>query len=120
MPVPLRKKGIVSALQLSETAQHWVNVILIWVGFGTLAGLLAKALIPGREPAGTVGTLTIGILGSVLGPLALSCLLKTRDFNPISPLGLLVAVGGAFVVLVAYRLLAAILSARRRTEEEGE
>ncbi len=109
-----------SALELSETAQQWVNVVLIWVGFGTLAGLLAKALIPGREPSGTVGTLSIGILGSVLGPLALSFLLKNREFNPISPLGFLVALGGASLVLIAYRLLVTILVLRRQREDEEE
>jgi len=105
------------ALELSQTAQHWVNVVLLWVGFGTLAGLVAKALLPGREPAGTVGTLTVGIMGSVLGPLALSGLLGQSDFNPISPLGFLVAVGGAFAVLLLYRLLAAVVAARRNPED---
>ena len=109
-----------SALELSEPAQHLVNVVLIWIGFGTLAGLLAKALIPGREPSGTVGTLTIGILGSVLGPLTLSFLLKSREFNPISPLGFLVAWAGASVVLIAYRLLIAIVAMRRRQEVDDE
>lgn len=109
-----------SALELSETAQHWVNVVLIWVGFGTLAGLVAKALIPGREPSGTVGTLTIGILGSVLGPLALSLLLKNHDFNPISPLGFLVALGGAALVLIVYRLLVMLFFVRPRRVDEEE
>lgn len=107
-----------SALELSETAQQWVLVVLIWVGFGTLAGLLAKALIPGREPSGTVGTLTIGIVGSVLGPLTLSFLLKHREFNPISPLGFLVALAGASVVLIAYRLVLVAVAIRREREED--
>ena len=46
-------------LSFSETAQHWVNLVLIWIGFGTLAGLLAKAVLPGRDPSGTVGTLAV-------------------------------------------------------------
>lgn len=109
-----------SALELSETAQQWVNVVLIWVGFGTLAGLLAKALIPGREPSGTIGTLTVGIVGSVLGPLTLSYLLKSREFNPISPVGFLVALAGASIVLIAYRILAAVVVLRSQREEEEE
>jgi uncharacterized membrane protein YeaQ/YmgE (transglycosylase-associated protein family) len=108
------------ALELSEAAQHWVNAILIWVGFGVLAGLVAKALIPGREPAGTVGTLSIGIVGSVVGPLLLSHFQGAADFNPISPLGFLVAVGGAFLLLIVYRLLAAFASARRQPDDEIE
>ena len=111
---------MVPALELSETAQHWVNAILIWVGFGTLAGLVAKALLPGREPAGTMGTMTIGILGSMLGPLSLSHFWGKPDFNPISPVGFLVAVAGAFVLLIGYRLMVALVAARRQHEEEVE
>ena len=47
--------------ELSNVAQQWINVTLIWVGFGTLAGLLARTLLPGREPQGAVGTVVIGI-----------------------------------------------------------
>lgn len=105
-------------LELSQAAQQWVNVVLIWIGFGTLAGLLAKALVPGREP-GAVGTILIGILGSVIGPLATVTLLGREDFNPISPLGLLAAIGGAVLLLSAHRLIAIGLSLGR-AEEGGE
>ena len=50
-------------LELSQTAQHWTNIVLIWIGFGIVAGLLARLLLPGREPAGAAGTLVIGVLG---------------------------------------------------------
>lgn len=100
--------------ELSPLAQQWINVVLIWVGFGTLAGLLARVVIPGREPAGPVGTIAIGILGSTLGPFVLSCLLKRTDFNPIGPLGFLTAIAGAFVLLTAYRL--AVACCRPRAE----
>ncbi len=101
--------------QLSPDAQQCVNVVLIWVGFGTLAGLLARALVPGREPAGAVGTIVIGILGSTVGPVVLTHVLKQRDFNPISPLGFLAAIGGAFLLLTAYRVLLAL---RKPAEED--
>lgn len=93
--------------ELSQSAQQWVIVVLIWVGFGTLVGLLARVLIPAREPGGAVGTILLGIAGSALGPLALCKLLHFEQFNPISPLGLLAAVAAAFVLLIGYRLLAA-------------
>jgi uncharacterized membrane protein YeaQ/YmgE (transglycosylase-associated protein family) len=103
----------VSELELSPVAQHWTNVVLIWLGFGIVAGLLAKLLVPGREPAGPLGTLMIGILGSVLGPLVLTLVLHRQDFNPISPVGLLTSVGGALLFLAAYRCLVAFVGARR-------
>ncbi len=105
-------------LELSETAQHWTNVVLIWVGFGILAGLLARVLVPGREPGGAVGTLAIGIVGSTLGPLLLSLLLGAEQFNPISPVGFFAAVAGAFVLLIAYRGLAACSHRKEDDPEE--
>jgi uncharacterized membrane protein YeaQ/YmgE (transglycosylase-associated protein family) len=101
-------------LELSQTAQHWTNVVLIWLGFGILAGLLARVLLPGREPSGAIGTLVIGILGSTIGPFALSQCFG-RSFNPIGPLGLLAAVGGSLVALAVYRILP-----RRRYAEIDE
>ena len=94
-------------LELSQTAQQWVNVVLIWLGFGIAAGLLARALVPGRHPVGAVATLVIGVLGSALGLLVLTLLMHSGRFNPISPVGLLAATGGALVLLVVYRVLAA-------------
>ena len=38
--------------ELSPVAQTWVNVVLIWVGFGSLAGLLARVILPLRGTDG--------------------------------------------------------------------
>lgn len=89
---------------LSPTAQHWANALLIWLGLAILAGLLAKFILPGRRPEGAAGTLLIGLVGSTLGPAVLSACLRRPDFNPISPLGMFAAIGGTVVALVAYRL----------------
>ena len=96
-------------LELSPSAQHWVNVVLIWVGFGTLAGLLARVILPVREPAGPVPTILLGIVGSMIGLLALSLVCGHGRMNPISPLGFLVAVAGAFLLLIGYRGLCVFL-----------
>ena len=96
-----------SEFELSQNAQHWVNVTLVWIGFGTVAGLLAKVLIPVRQPAGPVATLLFGICGSMIGLLVLSLLKNGRQLNPISPLGFMAATAGAFVLLIGYRLLQA-------------
>ena len=104
--------------ELSPAAQQWISVVLLWLGLGILTGLLAKALLPGREPAGAVGTLLIGMLGSVVGPLALSGLYGGRDFNPIGPLGILAAVGSAVVLLLGYRVMVATFQAARARDRE--
>lgn len=109
-------------LEFSPAAQQWVNVVLIWVGFGTLAGLLAKTVLPGKEPSGTVATMVIGIAGSTLGLLVLSRVTSrwgaATPLNPISPVGMLAATAGAFVLLAAYRLLVTWVLIDRGEDDE--
>ncbi len=95
----------VTQFDLAPSAQQWLILVLIWTGFGILVGLLAKALVPGREPAGPMGTLLVGMVGSVVGPLALTLLWRRDRFNPISPLGFFAAIAGAALLLAAYRIL---------------
>jgi uncharacterized membrane protein YeaQ/YmgE (transglycosylase-associated protein family) len=88
---------------LSPTAQQWTYVVLVWVGFGTLAGLLATVLFPLRRFITPFTAMVIGIVGSTLGLFGLSWMFPGRPLNPISPLGFLAATIGAFVLLVIYR-----------------
>ncbi len=101
-------------IELSQTAQHWVGVVLIWIGLGTVAGLVARALLPVREP-GAVGTLVIGILGSTAGLWTLSLLVAQGPVNPISPVGFVAACLGALVLLLGHRVCQTWL-ARREPE----
>jgi uncharacterized membrane protein YeaQ/YmgE (transglycosylase-associated protein family) len=93
-------------LNLPELAQQWTNDILVWIGFGTLVGLLAKAIMPGRDPGGTIATLSMGIGGTVIGLGVLAFFWREGRVTPISPLGFVVATAGAFILLFFYRLLA--------------
>lgn len=92
--------------ELAEVIQQWANDILVWVGFGTLAGLLAKAIMPGRDPGGAVATLAMGIGGTVIGCGLLSYFYAGYRVTPISPMGFCVATAGSFIILFFYRLLA--------------
>ena len=118
-----RRSHIVGELELSQAAQQWVNVVLIWIGFGILAGLLAKTVLPGRDRVGAVATLTIGVAGSAVGLWLLSCfsanLPSGQPLNPISPLGFLAATAGAFGLLVAYRLMVAAVRKEPGSEREA-
>jgi uncharacterized membrane protein YeaQ/YmgE (transglycosylase-associated protein family) len=89
----------------AEFARQWANDVLVWIGFGTIAGLLAKAIMPGRDPGGAVATLAMGIGGVVIGCGTLSFFYSGDRITPISPIGFLVATGGAFILLFFYRLL---------------
>ena len=91
--------------ELAGFVQQWANDILVWIGFGTVVGLLAKAIMPGRDPGGAVATLAMGIGGTVIGCGTLSYFYEGQRVTPISPLGLAVATAGAFIILFFYRLL---------------
>jgi uncharacterized membrane protein YeaQ/YmgE (transglycosylase-associated protein family) len=88
-----------------QQVQQWMHELLVWVGFGTLVGLLAKAIMPGRDPGGAVATLAMGIAGTIIGCGIVSYFGRGHLISPISPLGFGVATGGAFVLLFFYKLL---------------
>jgi len=92
--------------ELPPDAQRIVNDFFVWTGFGAITGLLAKAIMPGRDPGGAVSTIVMGILGSVIGCGTLLFFWEGQRISPISPIGLLVATTGAFVLLAFYRVLA--------------
>ncbi len=91
--------------QLPAMAQEWANTILVWVGFGTIVGLLAKAIMPGRDPGGAVATLIMGIGGTIIGCSVLMYVTNGQRVGPVSPIGFVVATAGAFSLLFFYRVL---------------
>jgi uncharacterized membrane protein YeaQ/YmgE (transglycosylase-associated protein family) len=95
----------VNNAQFLNTVQELTHQILVWVGFGTLAGLLAKAIMPGKDPGGAIATLSMGIVGTVIGCGVMSLVWKGSLITPISPLGFCVATAGAFLLLFFYKLL---------------
>lgn len=101
--------------ETTQALEHVANNVLVWVGFGMLAGLIAKAILPGRDPGGPIVTLMLGCGGSVVGSGVLMYFSPEQHVPAISPLGFAVATGGAFVLLVFYRLLSG-----RIIREDGE
>lgn len=78
--------------------------ILSWIVLGLVAGALAKLVMPGRDPGGIFITILIGIVGAVIGGFIASALgLGTvSGFNVRS---ILVAAGGAILLLFAFRAI---------------
>lgn len=91
--------------EFPDGLQMWANDVLVWVGFGTLVGLLAKAIMPGRDPGGAIATLAMGVGGAIIGCGIWSLATDGQRVTPISPIGLVVATAGAFGLLFFYRLL---------------
>lgn len=85
--------------------QQAAHDLLVWVGFGTLVGLAAKAIMPGRDPGGAVGTLLMGIGGSLIGCGVALLIDSSYKISPISPIGFIAGTAGAFVILLFFRVL---------------
>jgi len=92
-------------LVLNDSAQQLVSDVLIWIGFGTVVGLLAKGIMPGRDPGGAIATILMGIGGTVIGCGVLSFFREGQRIVPVSPMGMLVGVLGSIVILFFYKLL---------------
>ena len=106
-------------MELSASAQTWVNLLFLWIGFGVSVGLIAQAVLPCGEPKGFLGILVIGIAGSCLGPLLISVLFRPERFNPIGPLGFLVSVLTALAIFLLYRSVTTFLKSGKKTEPEA-
>lgn len=98
-----------TGLELSPEVTKLINDILVWIGFGTVVGLVAKAIMPGRDGGGPIATVLLGIAGSVLGCGCFGIFVDSGRIMPTSPLGMLVAVAGAFLLLAFYRTFADLL-----------
>ena len=75
-----------------------------WIIVGLVAGVLAKLVMPGRDPGGCIITTVIGIVGALLGGFIMS-LLGYGGVNGINFWSILVATLGAIVFLAVYRMV---------------
>jgi uncharacterized membrane protein YeaQ/YmgE (transglycosylase-associated protein family) len=77
--------------------------ILLWIVFGLVVGVVAKLLMPGRDPGGIIVTIVLGIVGAMLGGWIGRVMGLYREGDAV---GFLMAVVGAVVLLALYRLVA--------------
>lgn len=77
--------------------------IFSWLVMGLIVGVLAKFIMPGRDPGGLFITILLGIAGAFLGGFVGSRigLGTVTGFNLAS---ILLATGGAIVLLILYRV----------------
>lgn len=79
---------------------------LFWIVFGLIAGSLAKFLIPGRDPAGCIFTIVLGVIGAFVGGL-----IGTQfgwgkiDQGEFELRSIAIATFGAMILLLLGRLL---------------
>lgn len=76
--------------------------MLMWILFGLVVGVVAKLLMPGRDPGGFIITILLGIAGALLGGWIGRAM---GLYGPGEGAGFLMALLGAVLLLALYRLL---------------
>jgi uncharacterized membrane protein YeaQ/YmgE (transglycosylase-associated protein family) len=75
--------------------------IIGWIVVGLIAGVLAKLIMPGKDPGGIIVTILIGIFGGLIGGFVGSRInLGGGNF-----MNIILATAGAIVLLLIYRLV---------------
>ena len=75
--------------------------ILTWIILGLVAGILAKWIMPGRDPGGIIVTMLLGIAGALLGGFLGRAL---GWYGPNDGAGFLMSLLGAVLLLFIYRM----------------
>jgi uncharacterized membrane protein YeaQ/YmgE (transglycosylase-associated protein family) len=73
--------------------------ILAFIVIGLLAGLIARAIMPGNQSMGLVATTLLGMVGSLVGGLVGSLFSRTGRVFDLHPTGLIFSILGALIVL---------------------
>jgi uncharacterized membrane protein YeaQ/YmgE (transglycosylase-associated protein family) len=76
--------------------------IIVTILIGLAVGIVAKLLMPGRDPGGFIITTLLGIAGAFVARFIGE---RLGWYGPTDPAGFLASVGGAMVLLLIYRLL---------------
>ena len=76
--------------------------VIGWILFGLIVGVLAKLVMPGRDPGGIIVTMLIGIAGSMVGGLIGRAM---GMYGPGQAAGFLMSFLGAVILLTLYRLM---------------
>jgi uncharacterized membrane protein YeaQ/YmgE (transglycosylase-associated protein family) len=76
--------------------------VLGWIFFGLIVGVIAKLLMPGRDPGGFIVTILLGIAGALLGGWAGRV---AGWYGPNEGAGFFMSLLGAIVLLALYRML---------------
>ena len=71
--------------------------LILFLLMGLIAGFIARAILPGRDPMGWLGTMLLGVVGALLGGFLFG--------GPDDAVGYIGAIVGALIVLVLYRLV---------------
>jgi uncharacterized membrane protein YeaQ/YmgE (transglycosylase-associated protein family) len=77
--------------------------ILSWILFGLVVGVIAKLLMPGRDPGGFIITILLGIAGALVGGFAGRAM---GFYGENQGAGWIMSILGAIILLALYRMMA--------------
>ncbi len=80
-------------------------VILSWIVFGLVVGVIAKFLMPGKDPGGFIVTILLGIAGSLIGGFVGRALTGNTAADSAGA-GYIMSIVGAILLLAIYRMMA--------------
>lgn len=73
-----------------------------WIIIGALAGIIAKAVVPGREPGGCIVTILLGVAGALVAGFLGNAL---GWYRPDQGAGFIAAIVGAILILFVWKLI---------------
>jgi len=76
--------------------------ILSWIIFGLVVGIIAKLLMPGKDPGGFIVTMLLGIAGALIGGFVGRAL---NFYGPGQGAGWIMSIIGAVILLAIYRMM---------------
>ncbi len=76
--------------------------ILSWILFGLVVGVIAKLLMPGRDPGGFIITILLGIAGALIGGFIGRAL---GFYGENQGAGWIMSILGAIILLALYRMM---------------
>ncbi len=77
------------------------TTLVVWLLAGLIVGFLARVLVPGPDPMGWLGTIVLGIVGSLIGGFLGNLLFTGQAI--VQPAGWLGSIIGAVIALLIYR-----------------
>jgi uncharacterized membrane protein YeaQ/YmgE (transglycosylase-associated protein family) len=77
--------------------------IIAWILFGLIVGIIAKLLMPGRDPGGFIVTMLLGVAGALLGGFIGRAM---GFYGANEGAGWIVSILGAIILLALYRMVA--------------
>ncbi len=81
--------------------------IIAFLILGLLAGLIARAIFPGRQPGGIIITMIVGVVGALLGGFLAAWIFNADPLDEFFDVSTwITAIVGALIVLLIYNLIA--------------